>query len=77
MATTHNHKAETTGTFLQRLFEACCRHRFSWPHNGIHGQAYQVCLLCGAAYAYDCASMRRTGRMPSPMAGGYQEKTAG
>ncbi|HXP15454.1 MAG TPA: hypothetical protein VN868_00040 [Terriglobales bacterium] len=49
--------------FLKRLIEMCCRHRFSWPHNGVHGQAYQVCLLCGATYAYDCSTMRRTGRM--------------
>lgn len=49
--------------FLKRVIEMCCRHRFSWPHNGVHGQAYQVCLLCGAAYAYDCETMRRTGRL--------------
>jgi hypothetical protein len=48
---------------LKRLIEMCCRHRFSWPHNGLHGQAYQVCLLCGAVYAYDCETMRRTGRL--------------
>ena len=52
-----------TGPFLKRLFAMCCRHRFSWPHTGVHGQAYQVCLICGAVYAYDCSTMRRTGQL--------------
>jgi hypothetical protein len=55
-----------TNPFLKRLIEMCCRHRFSWPHAGDYGQAYQVCLLCGAAYSYDCAEMRRTGRLAMP-----------
>jgi len=76
MATSQTSKADMTGTFLQRIFEMCCRHNFSWPHNGVHGQAYQVCLLCGAVYAYDCAEMRRTGRLPARPAAGYQEETA-
>lgn len=49
--------------FLKRLLQRCCRHRFSWPHSGVHGQDYQVCLICGAAYEYDCATMSRTGRL--------------
>jgi hypothetical protein len=57
---------------LKRFFEMCCRHRFSWPHNGVHGQAYQVCLLCGAAYAYDCETMRRTGRLIAGVDPRYQ-----
>lgn len=61
-----------TSPFLKRLFELCCRHRFSWPHNGVHGQAYQVCLLCGAVYGYDCSTMRRTGRMAVPQDPRYQ-----
>jgi hypothetical protein len=52
--------------FLKRLLQMCCRHRFSWPHTGMHGQDYQVCLICGAAYEFDCTTMRRTGRLVSP-----------
>jgi len=36
----------------------------------VHGQAYQsyqVCLICGAVYAYDCSTMRRTGRLVAPI----------
>ena len=58
-----------TSPLLKRFFEMCCRHRFSWPHTGVHGQsyqAYQVCLICGATYAYDCSTMRRTGRLAAP-----------
>ena len=29
----------------------------------MHGQDYQVCLLCGTAYEYDWVQMRRTGRV--------------
>jgi hypothetical protein len=47
---------------LERLMQIFCRHQFSWPHTGAHGQDYQVCLVCGAAYDYDWATMRRTGR---------------
>ena len=42
---------------LQRLIEMCCRHEFTWPHAGVHGTAYQACLLCGAVYSYDCNTM--------------------
>jgi hypothetical protein len=52
--------------FLKKLLQACCRHNFSWPHTGAHGQDYQICLLCGAAYEYDLATMRRTRRLPPP-----------
>jgi len=61
--------AGMTSPILKRFFEMCCRHNFSWPHTGVHGQAYQsyqVCLICGAVYAYDCATMRRTGRLVAP-----------
>lgn len=49
--------------FLKRLFSRLCPHRFSWPHSGLHGQDYQVCLICGTAFAYDWTNMRRTGRI--------------
>ena len=48
---------------LKRLLQSFCRHRFSWPHTGAHGQDYQVCLLCGATYAFDLTTMKRTGRL--------------
>jgi hypothetical protein len=51
-----------TPPLLTRLFELLCRHEFSWPHTGAKGQDYQVCLICGAAYEFDCATMSRTGR---------------
>jgi hypothetical protein len=46
---------------LARLLERLCPHRFSWPHSGSNGQDYQVCLICGTAFAYDWGTMRRTG----------------
>jgi len=46
-----------------RLSEMLCRHQFSWPHTGAQGQDYQVCLVCGTAYGFDCTTMRRTGRL--------------
>jgi len=52
-----------TPPLLARLSEWFCRHKFSWPHTGARGQDYQVCLVCGAAYGFDCATMRRTGRL--------------
>ena len=55
-----------TNSLLQRLIEMCCRHEFTWPHAGVHGTAYQACLLCGAVYSYDCSTMRRTGRLVTP-----------
>ena len=51
--------------FLKRVFEIFCRHEFSWPHSGVHGQDYQVCMRCGAVYEYDWAAMRRTHRVAS------------
>jgi hypothetical protein len=57
---------------LQRLIERLCPHRFSWPHSGTHGQDYQVCLICGSAFAYDWSTMRRTGPLvlhPDPQPG--------
>jgi hypothetical protein len=52
-----------TPPLLTRIFELFCRHEFSWPHNGAHGQDYQVCVVCGAVYEFDCATMRRTRRL--------------
>ncbi len=49
--------------FLKRLFATLCPHRFSWPHSGLNGQDYQVCLICGTAFGYDWTTMRRTGRL--------------
>ena len=51
---------------FKRILQSCCRHNFSWPHTGAHGQDYQVCLLCGVAYEFDCATMTRTGRLVEP-----------
>ena len=48
--------------FLKRLLETLCRHEFSWPHSGMNGQDYQVCIRCGAVYEYDWATMRRSRR---------------
>lgn len=45
---------------LKRILQWLCPHRFSWPHSGIDGRDYQVCLLCGTAYEYDWTTMRRT-----------------
>ena len=47
--------------FLKRLFARLCPHRFSWPHSGLHGQDYQVCLICGTVFGYDWTNMKRTG----------------
>jgi len=63
-------------SFLRRLMERLCPHRFSWPHNGGPGKDYQVCLLCGSAYEYDCTNMQRTGRLMALVNGEY-EPTAG
>lgn len=61
-------KAETSMTvqLFKRFLQMCCRHRFSWPHTGLRGQDYQVCLICGAAYEFDCSTMTRTGRLVEP-----------
>ena len=52
--------------FLKRLIGRLCPHRFSWPHSGVHGQDYQVCLICGTAFGYDWTTMRHTGRLVLP-----------
>lgn len=49
-------------TLLRFLLDKLCPHRFSWPHN-LHGRDYQICLICGTAYEYDCSAMRRTRRL--------------
>jgi hypothetical protein len=51
---------------LKQILRFLCPHRFSWPHSGIHGQDYQVCLRCGTAFEYDTTAMRRTGRVVLP-----------
>ena len=53
----------TTPPLLKRFFEMFCHHEFSWPHTGAYGQDYQVCLVCGAVYEFDCDTMRRTRRL--------------
>jgi len=58
-----------TTPWLSRLLESFCQHRFSWPHTGVHGQDYQVCLICGAAYEYDWTTMRRTRRLATANTG--------
>lgn len=52
-------------TFLKQILEKFCNHRFSWPHSGIDGRDYQVCLICGTIYEYDWTEMRRTRRVAS------------
>jgi hypothetical protein len=48
---------------LKRFLQMFCGHKFSWPHSGVHGRDYQVCLLCGSTYEYDWRTMRRTRRL--------------
>ena len=60
-------KSGMAAQLLARILEMCCAHQFSWPHTGVHGQDYQVCVICGAAYQYDWATMRRTGRVTLPL----------
>jgi hypothetical protein len=56
---------------LERFLEKLCPHQFSWPHSSSNGQDYQVCLICGSAFAYDWGTMRRTGLLAiPPVAGG-------
>ncbi|HEX4488542.1 MAG TPA: hypothetical protein VH088_19845 [Terriglobales bacterium] len=57
------HKPKSGDGLLTRVMEMFCAHTFSWPHVGTHGQDYQVCTSCGATYAYDWTTMRRTGRI--------------
>lgn len=40
-----------------------CRHQFSWPRTDDTGENYQVCVLCGAKYSYDWATMRRVAQI--------------
>jgi hypothetical protein len=49
--------------FLKRLFGRGCRHQFAWPRVDAHGDHYQICSICGTAYAYDWRMMRRTDRL--------------
>jgi len=44
-----------------------CSHEFSWPRRAANGEYYQVCLLCAAAYQYDWKTMRRGGRVETPV----------
>lgn len=50
------------GALLTVLLQKLCPHRFSWPHS-VHGQDYQVCLICGSTYEYDWQTMRRVRRL--------------
>ena len=52
--------------FLKQFLQWLCPHRFSWPHSGIDGRDYQICLRCGTAFEYDVTKMRRTGRLVLP-----------
>jgi hypothetical protein len=53
---------------LNLLLAKLCPHRFSWPHS-VHGQDYQVCLICGTTYEYDVRTMRRVRRLNLPPQG--------
>jgi hypothetical protein len=55
-------------TLLNVLLAKLCPHRFSWPHS-VHGQDYQVCLICGTTYEYDVRTMRRVRRLSLPPQG--------
>ena len=48
---TQRSKISMSSNLFKRLFVRLCPHRFSWPHSGVHGQDYQVCLICGTAFA--------------------------
>jgi len=54
--------------FLAKILRRPCSHRFSWPRTDANGGHYQICLACGAAYEYDWARMRLTGRLMVPAA---------
>lgn len=41
------------------------------PTSGCIGHEYQVCLICGVVYEYDCSIMDRTGRLVAPEAARY------
>ena len=66
-----------TPPLFTRLSAMFCRHQFSWPHSGAQGQDYQVCLVCGAAYGFDCTTMRRTGRLAVAVTGGARPAPLG
>jgi hypothetical protein len=51
------------GKLLKLILEILCRHEFSWPHSGVCGRDYQVCVRCGTVYEYDWGAMRRTRRL--------------
>lgn len=55
------------GRFFNSLLQKLCPHRFSWPHSGLHGKDYQVCLICGSTYEYDWITMRRVRRVALPV----------
>jgi len=61
--------------FLKRLLEIFRRHQFSWPHSGVYGKDYQVCMRCGAVYEYDWGAMRRTRRRASALQGQAEFKS--
>jgi hypothetical protein len=48
---------------LREILQWLCPHQFSWPHCGMDGQDYQICLHCGTVYGYDVTKMRRTKRL--------------
>jgi len=51
------------GRISSLLRTSGCPHRFSWPRRLGNGEHYQVCLDCGAEYAYDWQSLRRTRKL--------------
>lgn len=63
-----NLKTSVAPPLFERFLRWCCRHEFSWPHTGAHGQDYQTCLICGAIYEFDTVTMTRTGRQLTPPA---------
>jgi len=64
-----------TPSWFERFLEQFCSHRFSWPHTGANGRDYQVCLICGVAYEFDCATMQRTRRIEAPVDTRYQPES--
>ena len=65
-----------TGRLVKLILQKLCSHRFSWPHCGVDGQDYQVCLICGATYEYDLVTMRRVRRLESPPPAAPESKTS-
>jgi hypothetical protein len=65
-----------TGRLVKLILQRMCSHRFSWPHSGVDGQDYQVCLICGTAYEYDLVTMRRVRRLESPPPAAPESKDA-